>query len=287
MITHKIKSYIELARLDKPAGYLLLFWPCAWAIILASTNSATLYYNLILFFIGAVSMRSAGCIINDIIDRKIDAQVTRTKNRPLASGRLKLSEALLLLTAMLLIGLHVFLRINDTAKFISFIALLLAVIYPLTKRFFSFPQLFLGLAFSSGALVAWAQIAGDINYAAFLLYLGGIFWTIGYDTIYAHQDKTDDIKAGVKSTAITFGTKSSMIIWAFLALAYVFITEAALYMNDESLSYIYCIPALIHMMLIMKDLDLKNPANCMKKFNKIAYITGVLFTAGLYISKII
>jgi 4-hydroxybenzoate polyprenyltransferase len=280
-----IKPYIQLARLDKPAGFLLLYWPCAWSIILASDSAATLYYNLFLFLLGAISMRGAGCVINDIYDRRIDAQVERTRDRPLASGRLKPVNALVLLLILLLAGFYVFLHINNFAKLLSLGALLLAMVYPLMKRIFSFPQLFLGITFNSGALIGWAAASGKMDFSSFILYLGGIFWTMGYDTIYAHQDKRDDIKAGVRSTAISFGRNSRNIMRFFLLLSYIFIAYAAgLHYGPET--YIYCLPALLHMHLIMLDVDLDDAADCMNKFRQMAFITGILFALGLYISKI-
>ena len=285
MVSH-IKSFVELARLDKPAGFLLLYWPCAWAIILATLTAAINYYMLAVFLLGSIAMRGSGCVINDMIDRKVDAQVERTKNRPLASGRLNMMDAFSLLFLLVSIGFFVFVQINVVAEFYALCAFGLAIIYPLMKKFFGYPQLFLGIVFSSGALVAWAAVVGDINFPAYLLYIGGIFWTVGYDTIYGHMDKKDDVAAGVKSTALSFGKHNKFIIWMCFVLAYVFITYAACMANGGS-PYIYCLPALAHMGYIMSRTNLDEPASCLKAFKDIAFITGILFAAGLYIAKIL
>jgi 4-hydroxybenzoate polyprenyltransferase len=285
MITH-IKAYIELARLDKPAGFMLLFWPCAFAIILGDFYSSINYYALGLFFIGAVSMRAAGCVINDIIDRKVDAQVERTKNRPLASGRLNIADAICLLFLLCTIGLTVFMRLGNIAMMYAFGAFMLALVYPLMKRVFGFPQLFLGIVFNSGALVAWANTNGDISLTAFLLYVGCIFWTIGYDTIYGHMDKKDDVKIGVKSTAITFGKNSRFIIWLCFVLSFTFITAASCIERGGE-PYIYCLPALSHMGWVLSKTNFEEPKTCMWAFKQIAFITGLLYFIGLYLSKIL
>ena len=289
MTTHfkdDLKPYIELARLDKPAGFLLLFWPCSWAIIMASGLSAINYFYIVLFFIGAVAMRGAGCVVNDIIDRDIDAKTERTKGRPLASGRLSVSDASALLVVLCIVGLFVLLNINITAQIYALAAFAMAAIYPFTKRFFSLPQIFLGIAFNSGALVAWAAVTGYISYAAFMLYLAGIFWTIGYDTIYGHQDKKDDLQTGVRSTAISFGKYSRNIIWTCFALSYGLFTYAAT-ISGFDIATFFCLPAIFHLLKIVKRINLDNPSECLKAFQDIAFINGFLFFIGLYISKII
>ncbi len=265
---------------------MLLFWPCAFAIILADFYSSINYYALILFFMGAVSMRAAGCVVNDILDRKIDAQVERTKNRPLASGKLSVADAICLLFLLCSIGLTVFMRLSNIAMMYAFFAFVLALLYPLMKRFFGFPQLFLGIVFNSGALVVWANTNGDISLTAILLYVGCIFWTIGYDTIYGHQDKIDDAKIGIKSTALTFGKHNRLIIWTCFVLSFTFITAASCIERGGS-PYIYCLPALAHMGWVLSKTNLDNPESCMWAFKQIAFITGLLFFVGLYISKII
>ena len=181
--------YLRLMRLHQPAGIWLLFFPCAWAVVLAS-HKVFEWRILALFAIGAVLMRSAGCIINDIADRKFDAKVERTKTRPLASGELKVSQAVMLLFVLLFLSLIIAISLGKIVVLWAVLSLFPVVIYPLMKRVSWWPQLFLGLVFNWGALMGWAAVRGEIELPAILLYLGGIFWTLGYDTIYAIQDKT-------------------------------------------------------------------------------------------------
>lgn len=229
-------------------------------------------------------MRTSGCIINDIWDRKIDALVERTKDRPLASGALKVWQALILLIFFLLIGLIVFLELNYTARLISLYALGLAILYPLTKRFFFLPQLFLGITFNLGALIGWATIVGDVGMPAIFLYIAGIFWTLGYDTIYGHQDIKDDKNIGIKSTSITFGKNSALMITSCYLLTYIFLSMACIYAGNK-FGVLTLIPTLINLIRQIFTLDLKDPQNCASKFKWNAYATGFLITLGIYLAK--
>lgn len=230
-------------------------------------------------------MRSAGCIINDIWDRKIDAQVERTKNRPLASGALKLYHAILLLIICLFIGLFTFLELNLLAQKIALGAFALAILYPAMKRFFPLPQLFLGTAFNLGALIAWATINNSVDLGAILLYIAGILWTLGYDTIYGHQDIKDDKKIGIKSTPITFGKYSKAIITTCLLSCYILIISAGYSENLDFIS-ITMLPVLINFTLQIRNLKLESPESCLAKFQQNAYITGFLISLGLYLAKL-
>jgi 4-hydroxybenzoate polyprenyltransferase len=271
-------------RLEKPAGFMLLLWPCWWGIFLAlktnpQPNTKTLIF-LFLFTIGALIVRGAGCIINDIADRKIDAQVERTKNRPLASGALKVWQAILFLVLLLLIGLAVFLQLNLTAQILSISAFVIAVIYPFTKRFFAMPQLVLGICFNSGALIGYSAITGNISAAAILVYLAGICWTLAYDTIYAHQDLADDKKIGVNSSALFFGQKNSSIITIFFALTICFLAFA-LDLHILNLAALAVLAADFGWQIYR--LDLSNPQKCMQIFKHNAFISGGLAVIFLVI----
>src|SRR6185503_18788416 len=199
-----LRPYASLIRLDRPIGAWLLFWPCAWSVALA--GAGRFMWVLILWLaLGAWAMRSAGCVYNDIVDRDLDAKVERTRLRPLASGRVSLRGAWALLVGMSLIGLVVLLQLGRTAQIVALASLAPVAAYPFMKRITWWPQAWLGLVFSWGALVGWPAVRGEIELTALLLYAGSIFWVIGYDTIYALQDREDDALVGVRSSALALG----------------------------------------------------------------------------------
>ena len=213
-----VRPYARLARLDRPIGTWLLLFPGWWGIALASTHWPDPVL-LILFAVGAVAMRGAGCTLNDIADRHYDAQVARTRPRPLPSGAVTVRHALLFLLLQLTAGAAVLFSLNRTSIVLGFAVLGLIGTYPFMKRVTHWPQLFLGLNFNWGALVGWTAVTGAIGAPSVLLYLGGVFWTLGYDTIYAHQDKEDDLRIGVKSSAIALGSHTRPWLFAFFAVA--------------------------------------------------------------------
>ena len=218
------QPYLRLMRLDRPVGTWLLLFPCWWSLALAPRPEGYGWYDLwlaVLFGLGAVVMRGAGCVINDLWDRDIDKRVARTRTRPLASGAISPRQALAFLAGLLLLGLLVLVQFNGTTITVGALALLLVVPYPLMKRITHWPQLFLGLTFNWGALVGWTAATGSLGWPALALYAGGVFWTLGYDTIYAHQDKADDRKIGVKSTALRLAEASRAWVGGFYALALV------------------------------------------------------------------
>ncbi|MFY9287278.1 MAG: 4-hydroxybenzoate octaprenyltransferase [Alphaproteobacteria bacterium] len=215
-----IKPYARLMRLDRPIGTWLLLLPCWWGVALASPHFPDLWLML-LFALGAVVMRGAGCVINDIYDRELDKKVERTRTRPLASGEIQLWQAILLLMVLLLIGLGVLLAFNTFTIITGMVSLILVAIYPLMKRITWWPQLFLGFTFNWGALMGYSAVMDTLDMRAIILYMAGIFWTLGYDTIYAHQDVKDDERVGIKSTARLFGTHSKYWITFFYALSLV------------------------------------------------------------------
>ena len=217
----KLKAILDLIRLDKQYGTLLLMMPTLWSLVLASGGIPSVKHFLIFVF-GSFITRSAGCVANDMADRNLDRFVERTRERPLASGRLNMMEASLILTVLLLIALMLVLMLNKLSLLLSFVALILAGVYPLTKRYIQVPQLFLGAAFGWGAVMAWAAVRNEVALPAFLFFLGTLFWATGYDTIYALIDREDDIKVGVKSTAILFGN------YTYIALAILFLITVAI-----------------------------------------------------------
>lgn len=259
-------------RLHQPIGIWLLFFPCAWAVVLAS-HKVFEWRILALFAIGAVLMRSAGCIINDIADRKFDAKVERTKTRPLASGELNVTQAVILLFVLLFLSLIVAISLGKIVVLWAVLSLFPVAIYPLMKRVSWWPQLFLGLVFNWGALMGWAAVRGEIELPAILLYVGGIFWTLGYDTIYAIQDKTDDAKIGVKSTALRLGDKTK----AFVVIFYVAAISCFVLASGEFLTFI---PAAIHAVWQVYFLDINSPISARKMFLSNIWF-GVLVLFGV------
>ena len=215
--------YIRLARFDRPIGSWLLLFPCWWSIALASPDPLTIeFWTLfVLFGIGAVVMRGAGCTYNDICDRDFDARVARTRDRPLPAGEVTVMQAWVFAIALMTVGFGVLISFNTYAIGVGAASLVLVFTYPLMKRVTFWPQFFLGLAFNWGALLGWAAVRAELALPAFLLYVGGIFWTLGYDTIYAHQDRPDDPAAGVKSTARRLGLGSKPWLYSFYAAAIV------------------------------------------------------------------
>lgn len=213
-----LKPYVALIRLDKPTGTWLLLWPCFWTIALAA-NGWPDGRLLGLFAAGALMMRSAGCIYNDIVDRAFDARVARTRTRPLASGALRVRHAVAFLALLLTAGLAILVQLHWLAIVLGVGSLALVFTYPLMKRITFWPQAFLGLTFNWGALLGWAAVTGALDWPAGLLYLGGIFWTLGYDTIYAHQDKEDDALIGVKSSALALGSRTRPFLIAVYGLS--------------------------------------------------------------------
>ena len=204
---NQLNLFIELSRLKKPIGYMLLFWPCAWGLTIIydfSENINKYIFYLILFFLGSVLMRSAGCVVNDILDRKYDKKVFRTKNRPIASGKISVNLALVYATTLCFLAFLVLINFNYFTITIALASMPLAFTYPLMKRYTYWPQLFLGVTFNYGLILGWTSINNEINLITLIFYFGAIFWTLGYDTIYGFQDIKDDEIIGLKSTSIKF-----------------------------------------------------------------------------------
>ncbi len=273
-IATRARLLAQLMRLDKPTGTWLLLWPCWWSLGLAFHGYPP-QDLLLLFALGAFIMRSAGCVINDLADRRYDAQVARTRHRPLASGALAPYDALALLGALLPLALIIALQLHPALMLWAAGSLLLVAAYPFMKRITYWPQAFLGLTFNFGALLAWVALDGFPALPAWLLYGAGFCWTMGYDTIYAHQDVQDDRRVGVKSTALRFGRYNRQMIGAFYALMLVFLIAAGWATAIRPSYYIGLIPVALHLAWQVRSVDFMQPAQCMARF-KANFWTGLL-----------
>ncbi len=274
--------YMQLARLDRPAGWQLLLAPCLSSVCLSTIRRLENpnYRLLALFFIGAIAMRGAGSTFNDLIDRKIDAQVARTAGRPLPSGRVSPRNAAIFMAAQALVGLAVLLSLNRFAILLGLLSLVPVAVYPFVKRFTSWPQAALGLAFSWGALMGWAAQTGGLAAPAFWLYASCIAWTIGYDTIYAIQDRGDDVAAGVKSTALLFGDNVQLAV-ALFYLASVLCAEAALVTAGAGVvAHIGLVAFALHLARQIRRLDDADEAEALKLFRSNG-LAGFILFAGL------
>jgi 4-hydroxybenzoate polyprenyltransferase len=264
-----VVPYLQLARFDRPVGAWLLLFPCWWSLALAELWRVRPYPNLwylVLFFIGAFVMRGAGCAYNDIIDRDLDAQVERTRSRPIPSGRVSVRNALIFAVFLSLIGLLVLIQFNRFTILLGIASLGLVALYPFAKRFTNWPQLVLGLTFKWGALVGWASIHNGIDPPAIALYAGCVLWTIGYDTIYAHQDSKDDGVAGIRSTARRFGAGTHNWVGGLYGGA-VCLWALAGWLATAHLMFFASL-ALVSLQLAWQvtTLDTKDPANCLRRF---------------------
>ena len=212
---HHLKIFIKLTRLNKPIGYMLLFWPCSWGLAFANSiqqNTNLFIYFLILFFIGSILMRSAGCIFNDIVDKDYDKRVKRTKSRPIASGKISVKQSFFYVLILCVLAFLVLIQFNLLTILIGMCSMILAFSYPFMKRITYWPQLFLGITFNWGILMAWTAMNNNISIEVIVLYLSAIFWTLGYDTIYGAQDMSDDEIIGLKSTSIKFKNNIKLFV---------------------------------------------------------------------------
>ncbi|CEP19561.1 hypothetical protein [Parasitella parasitica] len=283
-LPEKVAPYAFLTRIDKPIGTWLLFWPCAWGISMAAYNTGASAMDaasmMALFGTGALIMRGAGCTINDLWDRDIDDKVERTKIRPITSGAISPKQAIAFLGVQLTAGLAVLTQLNMYSILLGASSLSLVVTYPLMKRVTYWPQTVLGLAFNWGALLGWSAMTGTLDLSvAGPLYLGGVCWTLVYDTIYAHQDKKDDIKAGVKSTALRFGNKTPQWLAGFSS-AFIGLTAVAGYMNGQGVPF-YAISVLgtaAHLAWQLKTVNYNDTASCWSKFKSNTWAGAILWS---------
>ena len=285
---NQLKLFIDLTRLKKPIGFMLLFWPCAWGLTLAydfSSNLKIYFFYLILFFLGSVLMRSAGCIVNDILDKEFDAKVFRTKNRPIASGKISIRLSILYSLLLCFLALLVLLNFNLFTIFLALGSMPLAFTYPLMKRFTYWPQLFLGITFNYGLILGWTAIKGEINIIPIIFYLGAIFWTLGYDTIYGYQDIKDDEIIGLRSTSIKFKNNAQTFLLSCYLIMISFFVIGGIYMNFNKVYFILSIILIFHLLFYqIKVFNLKNPSECLKVF-KSNNLLGFFILLNILISK--
>ena len=286
--------YAQLARWDRPIGWQLLLWPCLWSSALAFHASGawgfsaflTMIWHFALFTIGAIAMRGAGCTYNDLVDHEIDSQVARTRSRPLPSGRVSRKDAKIFIGAQAFAGLLVLLQFNGFAIFLGILSLVVVAAYPFAKRVTDWPQAVLGLAFSWGALEGWAAVFGSLSAAAVFLYAASVLWTIGYDTIYAHQDKEDDELVGVRSTARLFGENTRGWLAALYGGTLVLMVIAFALAGSGLLPFIGLAAAAVLFGWQILTLDIRNGAECLALF-KLNSRVGALIFLGLLLQAVI
>ena len=283
----RLRPWLKLARMDRPIGTWLLLWPCWWSIIMASDG---LYLHtmafLILFAIGAMVMRGAGCTLNDIIDRDFDARVERTKSRPIPAGEISVMQAFIFMIFLSLIGFLILLTLNDFAILVGASSLILIALYPFMKRITYWPQAWLGLTFNWGALLGWATVRGEISASAILLYAGGVLWTLGYDTIYAHQDKDDDAMIGVKSSALALGDKTRPALVFFYSGFLICLILAGWLAKLSVFYYVGLTFAAIQLTWQIIKVDINDPEVCLNIFRSNTTFGWIVFfglTLGLFI----
>jgi 4-hydroxybenzoate polyprenyltransferase len=277
------RPYLRLARLDRPIGSWLLLIPCWWSAGLAAIAAherGPRLTHLILFFVGAFAMRGAGCTWNDIVDRDLDRRVERTRSRPIPSGQVSVTQAAVFLVAQALIGLIVLLQFNTFAIATGITSLAIVAVYPFMKRITYWPQIVLGLAFSWGALMGWAAAFGSLDVRPLVLYAGSIAWAIGYDTIYAHQDREDDALIGIKSTALLFGDRTKPMLMIFYGLAAVLIGVAGVLAGAGALFWLGLAAFAAHLAWQIVRLDIGDPDVCLSVF-KSDRDAGMILFAGM------
>jgi 4-hydroxybenzoate polyprenyltransferase len=287
---NQIKIFIELSRLEKPIGYMLLFWPCAWGLTLAydfSSNLNNYFFYLLLFFLGAVLMRSAGCIVNDILDKEFDKKVFRTKNRPIASGQISIKVAIFYAATLCLFALFVLLNFNQFTIILALGSMPLAFTYPLMKRYTYWPQLFLGITFNYGLILGWTAIKGGVDIIPIIFYFGAIFWTLGYDTIYGYQDIKDDEIIGLKSTSIKFkGNEKKFLLICYSLLLALFLL-GGYFMKFNNIYYVLLTIPFYHLFFYqLKIFDSKDPINCLKIFKSNSIFGLILFLNILIVKNL-
>jgi len=285
----QLNLFIELTRLKKPIGFMLLFWPCAWGLTLAYDFSNSLnsyFFYLFLFFMGSVLMRSAGCIVNDISDKEFDKKVERTKNRPIASGNISVKLGLFYTIILCSIAFLVLINFNNLTIILALGSMPLAFTYPLMKRFTYWPQLFLGITFNYGLVLGWTAIQGEINAVAIIFYFGAIFWTLGYDTIYGFQDIKDDEIIGVKSTSIKFKKKPKLFLTTCYLVFLISLILVSFIMKFNSMSYFFILISAVHLFFFqIYNFNYQDPKTCLKIFKSNNFF-GAIVLCNILIGKL-
>ena len=280
-----LKIFIELTRLNKPIGFMLLFWPCSWGLAYAykaNQNFDQFIFYLILFFLGSVLMRSAGCIFNDIVDKDFDKKVKRTKMRPIASGKISVQRSLLYVLILCLFAFIVLIQFNTLTILLGLSSMFLAFSYPFMKRITYWPQLFLGITFNWGIVMAWASLSGDISQEIIVFYISAIFWTLGYDTIYGAQDMSDDEIIGLKSTSIKFKKNIKMFVSVCYLLNSLIIIMLFFKFFGSKLLIFFLGLYFISLIYQIKTFDKRKPQSCLNAF-KINNLSGLFLFLSIYI----
>jgi len=285
----QLNLFIELTRLKRPIGFMLLFWPCAWGLTLAydfSNNLNDYFFYLLLFFLGSVLMRSAGCIVNDISDKEFDKKVERTKNRPLASNKVSIKLAIFYTFILCALAFLVLINFNNLTIILALGSMPLAFTYPLMKRFTYWPQLFLGITFNYGLVLGWTAIQGEINVVTVIFYLGAIFWTLGFDTVYGYQDLKDDEIIGVKSTSIKFKKKPKLFLTICYLIFIISLIVVGIFMKLDTMFYFFILLPIAHLFFYqIYNFNYKNPKNCLKIFKSNNFF-GVIILCNILIGKL-
>ena len=286
---NQIKLFIELTRLKRPIGYMLLFWPCAWGLTLNfdfSENLGIYFFYLFLFLAGSILMRSAGCIVNDIVDRNYDKKVFRTKNRPIASGKISVKLGFLYAAILCLVALCVLINFNNFTILLALASMPLAFTYPLMKRFTYWPQLFLGITFNYGLILGWTSITSEINIEPIIFYVGAIFWTLGYDTIYGFQDLKDDEIIGLKSTSIKFKKNPYIFLFSCYSIFFTSLLAVGYLMQLNKYYYFFLFFIILQLFFFqLKKLKIKEASNCLKIFRSNNFL-GLIVFIGIITGKI-
>ncbi len=287
---NQLKLFIELIRIKKPIGFMLLFWPCIWGLTIVydfNSNLFNYFFFTSLFLTGSILMRSAGCIINDIIDRNFDKKVERTKNRPIASGKISINLALFYSCLLCLLAFLVLINFNYFTIWMALISMPLAFTYPLMKRITYWPQLFLGITFNYGLVLAWISIANEISAIPLIFYFGAIFWTLGYDTIYGFQDINDDEIIGVKSTSIKFKSDPKRFLFISYSLFIASLILIGILMNFKNIYFLFMLLPIYHLFIFqIKKLNPSSPDNCFAKFKSNNFL-GFLILINILVGKLI
>jgi 4-hydroxybenzoate polyprenyltransferase len=285
----QLNLFIELIRLKKPIGYMLLFWPCAWGLTMAYDFSNSLdryFFYLILFFLGSVLMRSAGCIVNDIMDKEFDKKVLRTKDRPIASEKISTNLALTYVILLCFFALIVLLNFNTLTIILALGSMPLAFSYPLMKRYTYWPQLFLGITFNYGLVLGWVCISNQIELLPIIFYIGAIFWTLGFDTIYGFQDIKDDEIIGVKSTSIKFKRNPKLFLVVCYSIFIITLLTVSFFMKFKYPFFVFLLLPVVHMFFYqIKNLRTEDSSNCLKIFKSNNFF-GLLILTNVLIGKI-
>ena len=288
-MSKKLQNYIELTRIKKPIGIMLLFWPCIWGLTIAYNFEDNIYiyiFYTVLFFLGSTLMRSAGCIINDIVDKNFDKKVRRTKSRPIASGKITVIEAFIFAVLLCILAFLVLIQFNLLTIILAIGSMPLAFTYPYMKRFTYWPQLYLGITFNYGIILGWSSINENVSIIPIIFYLGAIFWTLGYDTIYGYQDIKDDEIIGVKSTSIKFKTNPKKFVTICYLITLTLICMTGLMMNFKYVFFIFMIIPILHMFFYqIKNLNINNDLNCLRIF-KSNNMFGFIIYINIIIGKL-